>query len=125
MNDTWGHQAGDQVLRQVAQRLTSSVRTTDTAARLGGDEFAFLLPAADGPRALLAAERVLAALRAPLEIEGRVTSIGASIGIALFPEHGDDLDALLRYADQAMYDAKRGREGVKLFEPPDGVESSL
>jgi len=119
VNDTLGHHSGDLLLKHVAARLTDCVRETDTIARLGGDEFAILLPnvssAADASEV---ARRVLETIRQPLDLDGNPASVGASIGVAVFPEHGGDLESLLQRADGAMYTAKRGRLGICLVEDP-------
>jgi diguanylate cyclase (GGDEF)-like protein len=113
VNDTLGHQSGDLLLKHVGARLSECVRDTDTIARLGGDEFAIVLPnvtsAADASEV---ARRVLESIRQPLLLDGRPAEVGASIGVAVFPEHGEDLETLLHQADAAMYTAKRGRLGV-------------
>lgn len=114
VNDALGHDAGDALLREVAGRLGGCVRASDTLARLGGDEFAAILPE---PGSGEAVERVgramLAALARPIELDGGTARISASIGLALFPDDGEDAAALLRCADRAMYEAKRrGRNGL-------------
>ncbi|MEW6353740.1 MAG: EAL domain-containing protein [Pseudomonadota bacterium] len=117
VNDTLGHHAGDLLLQQVALRLHSALRKSDTIARLGGDEFAVLLPEADGERAARAASKIVTALERPFLSGGRSFAIGASIGIALFPDHGADHITLLRRADVAMYAAKRARSGYAIYDP--------
>ena len=116
VNDTWGHDAGDRVLKTVAQRLGDTLRESDTAARVGGDEFMVILPYVDdAAAAITVAEKLVLQLSAPMLIAGQSLTIGASIGVALYPEHGSDLDALRHKADQAMYAVKRGgRNGVAL-----------
>jgi diguanylate cyclase (GGDEF)-like protein/PAS domain S-box-containing protein len=109
VNDTFGHQAGDQLLRQVGDRFTAELRETDTVARLGGDEFAIVLLAADAAAAGLIAAKLLAALERPFIVEGQALDVGASIGIAVYPDHSDTADSMLRRADIAMYVAKRSR----------------
>ena len=116
VNDTFGHHAGDDVLRQVAARLRTELRESDTIARLGGDEFAIILPGvADEAAAVLTAGRLLQALLQPLTIEGEQLEIRASIGIVLFPRHAEDADTLLRHGDAAMYEAKRTGAGTALY----------
>lgn len=118
VNDTRGHAGGDRVLRQVAARLQACLRESDTVGRIGGDEFAILLPAvthANGANTI--ARKVLGSLAAPFRIDNRDFEIGASLGIALFPEHGMDADLLMRAADNAMYEAKQTRCGCKTFNP--------
>src|SRR6185295_7318889 len=105
VNDTLGHQAGDRLLQEVSTRFRASVRASDTVARLGGDEFAILLPGTDAATAAVAAAKLLAALDRPVVLEGFELPLGASLGIAAFPDHGTDADTLLRRADIAMYTA--------------------
>ena len=120
VNDTLGHHSGDLLLKHVAGRLTECVRDTDTIARLGGDEFAIVLPNVTSVAdATEVARRVLEAIRQPLHLDGQPAEVGASIGVAVFPEHGDDVELLLQRADSAMYAAKRGKLGVCVAgEPP-------
>lgn len=117
INDAYGHTVGDEVLRQVARRLSRVLRTSDTVARYGGDEFAILLPDTDGAGAAEAARKVLAALDDPVAVGGERLAVGGSIGIALYPEHGDEAEALLQRADAAMYRAKRAGGGFALYAP--------
>ena len=117
VNDTLGHPMGDLLLREVADRLRRALeRRTDTVARLGGDEFAVLLPmqALDG--AQVAARKVAEVLSEPLTIEGHLIDLGASTGIAVYPEHGEDSDSLMRHADIAMYAAKRAGTGHEVYD---------
>jgi diguanylate cyclase (GGDEF)-like protein len=118
VNDTLGHHSGDLLLKHVGARLVECVRDTDTVARLGGDEFAILLPNVHSVTdAALVAQRVMEAIKRPLDLDGQPANVGASIGVAVFPEHGDHTEVLLQHADTAMYTAKRGRLGVRVFEP--------
>ena len=116
INDTFGHQFGDLLLKEFGQRLRTVLRTADTVARLGGDEFAVLLPAAGNEAgAAVMAEKILAALERPFVIEGQSIEVSASIGIALCPQDGDDWTTLLRCADVAMYAAKQSSEGYVVY----------
>ena len=115
INDTFGHHVGDALLQQVGPRLRTQIRETDTVARLGGDEFALVLVGADAAGSELAARHVLEQLERPFVVESQSLDVGASIGIAIFPDHGDDADTLLRRADIAMYAAKRSRVGYARY----------
>jgi diguanylate cyclase (GGDEF)-like protein len=119
VNDTLGHATGDALLRSVADRLESVVRTSDVVARLGGDEFTILLPKlAAAQDASFVARKVLRLLSSTHEIDGRHVVATPSIGIAIFPSDGDDSDSLLRNADRAMYEAKsRGKGCYQFFTP--------
>ena len=115
VNDAAGHHAGDELLRRVGERMLAAVRADDLVARLGGDEFAILLTDdADTHRATAIAERIWDRLREPFDIDGERLAIGASIGVALFPDDSVDIATLLRAADAAMYRAKRRGGGVRL-----------
>jgi diguanylate cyclase (GGDEF)-like protein/PAS domain S-box-containing protein len=117
INDTLGHQMGDALLRRLGPRLKSALRTVDTVARLGGDEFAILLPSvASEDAAGTLAEKILKALKKPLDVEGHRFEISGSIGIALCPKDGADWTTLMRRADEAMYAAKRAKKGYMLAE---------
>ncbi|WP_297528414.1 putative bifunctional diguanylate cyclase/phosphodiesterase [Thiohalobacter sp.] len=117
INETLGHEVGDQLLKQVSTRLAGELRTTDTVARLGGDEFAVLLPQADEAAARVVAEQLLRALDPPFTVDHQQLAVGASAGIAIYPQHGDDLSQLLRHADTAMYMAKQEHAGVAVYDP--------
>src|SRR5207253_1552930 len=121
VNDSLGHAAGDEVLREVAQRLRIAVRPTDTVARFGGDEFAVLLEGVvDSPEAADAAARVLRALEIPIDIDGKQVFPRGSIGICLVDRDAaaPEAEELLRNADVAMYMAKRDSKGsYRVFEP--------
>jgi diguanylate cyclase (GGDEF)-like protein len=124
INDSLGHDRGDTLLVEVADRLREIVRETDTVARLGGDEFAILLKTVrsveDGS---MFAERVLGAFAEPYVIDGLVLHVETSIGLALLPDHADDVQSLLKRADVAMYVAKAGRRGMSVYEA-DGDSNS-
>ena len=116
VNDTLGHHNGDLLLQEIGARLRNGLRESDSVARLGGDEFGLLLPhVADGDEALVLAERVRAVLRRPFTLEGVTLDLEASVGVALYPRHGDDVDTLLQRADVAMYLAKEDRSGCELY----------
>ena len=116
VNDGLGHHVGDLVLRAVAERLQHPRRSADVVARLGGDEFAVLVPRVeDGATAERIAARFREAIGGPLTVDGIPISVGASLGVSIYPEHGADIDTLLRNADSAMYRAKRDPRGVQLY----------
>ncbi|MEO8304282.1 MAG: diguanylate cyclase [Betaproteobacteria bacterium] len=120
VNDTYGHDIGDLLLKEVAVRLQACVRTTDSLCRLGGDEFTVILEGANlREHAGQVAKRIVQALSEPLVINGSTLHVGASIGIALSPSHGSDSPTLLSHADSAMYQAK-GAGGNRFWysEPP-------
>jgi diguanylate cyclase (GGDEF)-like protein len=113
INDTLGHEAGDELLRMVAARLRRSLRPADTAARLGGDEFAVLLVDIREEHVQLVAERILRSIREPYELAGTTRRISASIGVAVSESGALDAEALIRNADAAMYVCKHnGKRGV-------------
>ncbi|MGW5354931.1 putative bifunctional diguanylate cyclase/phosphodiesterase [Streptomyces sp. NPDC004031] len=117
VNDTLGHRAGDRLLLQVADRLRTALPRGAEAARLGGDEFAVLLPGCDSTtRAQRVARTLVAALASPLSLDGLSLVLEASAGVAVFPDHALDAEGLLRRADVAMYQAKRDRSGVEVYE---------
>lgn len=111
INDTYGHSVGDLLLKEVGKRLQAAIRSSDTVARFGGDEFVLLLPEIHtSSDAAQIAKRILEAISSPFEINGLPLFITVSIGIAIFPEDGDDRDSLITNADLALYAAKdRGR----------------
>ncbi|MFC4728038.1 putative bifunctional diguanylate cyclase/phosphodiesterase [Coralloluteibacterium thermophilus] len=118
VNDAFGHHGGDRLLVEVAGGLAACVRAEDTLARLGGDEFVLLARIDTPSDAAALAERVLAELRLPRQVEGTPVSVGASVGIALFPHDGDDMPALLAAADAAMYHAKGSGRGTYSYFAP-------
>jgi diguanylate cyclase (GGDEF)-like protein len=116
INDTLGHHIGDRVLQQVGPRLRHSVREIDMLARLGGDEFAVLLRGVTtAEEAGRIAGRIVGALERPIVVEGFPLDIDASVGVALYPEHGEGFDVLMQRADVAMYAAKRDQLGATLY----------
>jgi len=112
INDSFGHHLGDRLLQMVSARLAEAFGDAGVLARLGGDEFGVLMPAAEVDRAVATATGLLAALRRPFDLEQIALHIDASIGVAVFPDHGTDRSTLLRHADSAMYAAKRDHSGV-------------
>ncbi|MFI1602818.1 putative bifunctional diguanylate cyclase/phosphodiesterase [Streptomyces griseofuscus] len=117
VNDTLGHLAGDRLLLQIAERLRLALPRGAEAARLGGDEFAVLLPVADSiTSAMRIARGLVTALSSPLDLDGLTLVLEASAGVAVFPDHARDAEGLLRRADVAMYQAKRDRTGVEVYE---------
>ncbi len=112
VNDRFGHAAGDLVLCTVGQRFEGAIRQSDTLARLGGDEFAVILSRLDcSATATRVAERLIVTLEAPFELRGQLVTIGASVGIATYPNHASSADLLLAAADAAMYQAKQAGSG--------------
>jgi diguanylate cyclase (GGDEF)-like protein len=116
VNDTLGHAQGDELLREVGPRLEGVLRATDTVARLGGDEFAILLHCVDPDAVGLVASKVVETLERPFEIDGVTIDIGASVGVARYPDHGEDVGTLLQRADVAMYQAKAAGTGWQAYE---------
>jgi diguanylate cyclase len=117
VNDTLGHHHGDLLLGEVAARLAGTLRAVDTVARLGGDEFAVLLPDATADGAAAVAQKVRTALHQPLTLDGLGLDLDASIGIAVYPDHGGDAAELLQHADVAMYTAKQTHAGFVVYDP--------
>jgi len=119
VNDTYGHEAGDRLLVEVASRLTLGLRAGDTVARLGGDEFVLLLSGLkDVAECQHTLERLLRAIAKPYRVQGEPVELSASIGVAIFPLDDTDPDTLIRHADQSMYAAKEsGRNRYHLFDP--------
>jgi diguanylate cyclase (GGDEF)-like protein len=119
VNDTLGHHYGDMLLQEIGPRLSRVLRDEDLMARLGGDEFGIVLPDLPDPEvAIRVAQRLLEELEKPLSVEGLLLDVSASVGIALYPNHSDDVETLLRRADVAMYAAKEAGSGVyELYDP--------
>lgn len=127
INDKYGHAMGDVVLKEVATRIQSSLRASDTLARIGGDEFVVLLPNVSSVRDVVGvAEKVREVLNQPFIVDGQVMSLSSSAGIALYPEHGDTEQSLVRNADTAMYYAKEdGRNNVQVYHPEMSARESV
>ncbi len=117
INDTFGHDVGDALLKEVAQRLQKVIRESDTVSRFAGDEFTIILPEiGDMYNALQVAQKILDSFEPPVVIGECVLTISSSIGISLYPIHGEDADILLKHADQAMYRAKQnGRQNIQVY----------
>jgi len=119
INDHYGHDAGDQVLKQVAARLNASVRDSDTVARMGGDEFAVILDTITAPEdSMFVAQKIREKISEEFEMLAPRTRITASIGISIYPKHGLSISPLMKAADHAMYKAKKKRNACVLFTPP-------
>ncbi|MDQ6963298.1 MAG: diguanylate cyclase [Mariprofundales bacterium] len=125
INDTYGHDAGDELLQQIATRLLQCIRDSDTVARVGGDEFVLLLESKSQQDLLNVADKVLKAIRQPFILQATSCQVGASIGISIYPEDGDQHDLLLKQADSAMYHAKKsGKNRIALFNPKQSAGES-
>ena len=120
VNDTFGHDVGDLLLREVAERLVASLRQEDTVARLGGDEFVIAIwQVAAAHDAAKVAAKLIAAVSQPYSIRGHTLELTASAGVSLYPKQGEDMETLLKSADLAMYEAKRsGKNTYRLFDDP-------
>ena len=116
VNDALGHETGDRLLQEVAGRLGETVRSSETLARLGGDEFGILLSPGSNEDATALAARIHGVLETPFSLSGFPLEIAVSVGIASYPEHGENVDTLLQHADVAMYIAKDGHAGTALYE---------
>ena len=116
INDSFGHQTGDALLREIGPRIRQVVRRNDLVARLGGDEFAVVLYGADAYKATTVARRITTLLQEPIDVSTASLHVGASIGVALAPEHATSADELIRCADIAMYRAKNERGSFDVYE---------
>ena len=124
INDSLGHHVGDTLIQLVGQRLTGALRSVDLLARLGGDEFGIIVAGADRESAAATAKRLRDALQAPFILDALTLHLDASFGVALVPEHGDNLNQLLQRADLAMYQAKANGSGLEIYSHErDGHES--
>jgi diguanylate cyclase (GGDEF)-like protein len=117
INDHLGHESGDMVLRQLAPRLRGCLRQSDTVARLGGDEFSFVLEGIqDRTDCIFVAQKILKSLNDPPVLNEGEYALGASIGISIFPDDAEDIELLISFADQAMYNAKRQYNHIQFYE---------
>ncbi|MGA7799849.1 MAG: EAL domain-containing protein [Gammaproteobacteria bacterium] len=123
VNDTLGHTFGDQLLKLVGMRVSASLREGDTIARLGGDEFAVALPDTGSKQAVTCAMRILHALEQPFVVDGVSLDVKTSIGIAIYPEHGDGAPTLVQHADTAMYKAKKTDFDYRFYDPGEDPHS--
>ena len=113
VNDTLGHDVGDLLLQEVADRLKGLVRASDTVARVGGDEFIFVLDnIGSGEHAVVIANKVIAAISEPFDLQGQRCHVGGSIGISIYPEDSLDSETLIKQADGAMYLAKQSGKNI-------------
>jgi len=117
VNDLLGHHVGDLLLREVVERVGHVLRESDTLARLGGDEFVIILPDTDAAQASQVAEKIIQSMTPQFEVDKHKLSTAVTIGIALMPDHGEDVETLLRNADYAMYSIKNKRRGYALYDP--------
>ena len=116
INDTYGHEAGDKVLQQAGKRLNRAVRETDTVARLGGDEFSAILTSlTTGDSIITVLDKIIDAIAEPFSVDGKLLNIGISIGYTFCPDDSGDASTLLRFADMAMYEAKKGSLGFAAY----------
>ena len=115
INDTLGHPEGDIILKHVAYRIPGALRASDTVGRLGGDEFAVVLPEIDEEHALSVGKKIVEVLKPGFELTNQVVDMSASIGISIYPEHGEDQSALIRHADVAMYESKKHGNHVTIY----------
>jgi len=125
VNDAWGHAAGDLVLAHVGERARQAMRASDTVGRIGGDEFMALLPEASLAGALAVGEKLLETIARPYPLDRTEAKLSASIGIAIFPEDGDDGESLQRAADAALYEAKRAGKNRVVIASESGTAKAL
>lgn len=123
VNDTLGHRIGDNLLYQVGNLIKYNLRAMDTVARLGGDEFAVLINDTNEKKALLVAKKIITLITRPFIVKGHTINIGASIGVALFPQHGDNSEDLIKHADAAMYTAKKNKLDYSLYNAKEDITS--
>ena len=123
INDTQGHLVGDFVLKTISERITAVLRSSDTVARLGGDEFAFVLPTVDRESPEIVAQKILDAIAEPI-VDGKLTiKTTGSLGVSLYPDHGDDNDTIVGKADAAMYVAKRSGGGMATYDESTEIQN--
>jgi diguanylate cyclase (GGDEF)-like protein len=122
VNDDHGHAAGDAVLVEVARRIERAVRGSDTVARLSGDEFGLVLRGADDAAASIVARKLVDVISAPFDIGGMEATLGVSVGVSVYPLHGEGADALLQRADEAMYMAKQTGSDYRIAQPDMATE---
>ena len=120
INDTFGHEAGDQLLQQISERLVETMRESDTVSRLGGDEFALITPNVSEREVDLVAQRILNIFQQTFDVAGSQFEIAPSIGVAIFPSHCEDASMLIQRADIAMYAAKGASESYAIYTPEQG-----
>lgn len=125
VNDTYGHDQGDELLCQVADRVREILRTSDTFSRIGGDEFVLLLNDVNARSCLHMCERIQNVILNPYVLREGTVSIGLSIGIAMYPEHARDSESLMRYADMAMYTIKTKGGGIRIYNDEQGEMNNI
>jgi diguanylate cyclase (GGDEF)-like protein len=116
INDTLGHQIGDILLQKIGDRLSGCIRSSDTVARLGGDEFAIVCSDGNEKSSKLLLEKIISAVEEEIKIDNQFLYVGVSIGVAVYPQHGEDVETLIRHADIAMYAAKNTNKNYVFFE---------
>lgn len=117
INEALGHDRGDLLLRNIAERFGANIQSSETLARLGGDEFVVILPRYDENGAIERAQVLRQLLDRPFRVEGTEIAVSASVGVSVFPDHGEDISSLLSHADSAMYAAKNNKLGVSSYNP--------
>ena len=124
VNDTLGHPVGDRLLQAAGERLSNILRMEDTVARIGGDEFMLLLPEINRDEdVIVVAERILEAFQQPFKVDGYELHVTTSVGYAIYPDDGEDVDTLIKNSDIAMYSAKElGRNRYQRFLPVQNIE---
>ncbi len=126
INDTYGHDAGDLVIKTIGKRISEVLRESDTVARLGGDEFALILMTSNPQEVKIVADKIKEQIELPIDIKGHTVYVGCSIGAAIYPEHADNTVTLMKYADLSMYEAKRSNRNELVIYTPEyklGIKS--